>query len=84
MIYVISIFEVLRQRLTRRRKQMFGVGFSEMLLVAVLALIVLGPDKLPELGRKLGEFFRTIQQTKRDMHTSFFSKPNDNDSKQDS
>lgn len=68
---------------------MFDVGFSEMLLIAVLALIVLGPDKLPELGQKLGGFFRAYQQSKRDIQSSLFSTPtnpthkpsNDNDTK---
>lgn len=52
---------------------MFDVGFSEIVLIAVLALIVLGPDKLPELGRKMGEFFRAFQQSKRDIQNSLLS-----------
>ncbi len=71
---------------------MFDVGFSEMLLIAFLALIVLGPDKLPELGQKLGGFFRSYQQSKRDIQSTLFSAPtvttnkpsHDNDTKQNS
>ncbi|MCJ8168295.1 Sec-independent protein translocase protein TatB [Atopomonas sediminilitoris] len=33
---------------------MFDVGFSELLLIAVLALIVLGPERLPVAARMLG------------------------------
>lgn len=32
-----------------------GIGFPELLIVLVIALIVLGPKKLPEVGRSLGK-----------------------------
>ncbi len=34
---------------------MFNVGSGEMLVILLLALIVLGPDKLPETARKVGK-----------------------------
>lgn len=34
---------------------MFGISFNELLIVLALALIILGPDKLPELARTLGK-----------------------------
>lgn len=40
---------------------MMGIGYSEMLLILVVALIVLGPDKLPELGRVLGKTMRALR-----------------------
>ena len=33
---------------------MFDIGFTEMALLAVIALIVLGPERLPVVARKLG------------------------------
>ena len=33
---------------------MFDIGFSEMMLIAVIALIVLGPEKLPRVARTAG------------------------------
>lgn len=33
---------------------MFGIGFPELLLIMALALIVLGPKRLPDLARALG------------------------------
>lgn len=33
---------------------MFDVAFSEMLVIAVIALIVIGPEKLPKVARTLG------------------------------
>jgi sec-independent protein translocase protein TatB len=43
---------------------MFDIGFSELLIVAVVALLVLGPEKLPTavraLGLWVGKFRRTV------------------------
>jgi Tat protein translocase TatB subunit len=33
---------------------MFGIGFSELLVILVIALVVLGPKRLPEVARALG------------------------------
>ncbi len=40
----------------------FGLGFGEILLVIVIALIVLGPEKVPEFARGLGRMMRTFRQ----------------------
>lgn len=34
---------------------MFGIGMPELVVIIVVALIVLGPDKLPEIARSLGK-----------------------------
>ena len=41
---------------------MFGIGVPEMLVIAMVAMIVFGPDKLPELARQFGGFVRTVKQ----------------------
>ena len=47
---------------------MFGIGMPELLLILAVALIVLGPKKLPELARALGkgmaEFRRATEELK--------------------
>lgn len=47
---------------------MFGIGMTELLLIGALALMVLGPKKLPELaramGRGLAEFKRATEEFK--------------------
>jgi sec-independent protein translocase protein TatB len=47
---------------------MFGLGFTEILLIAVLALLFIGPDKLPDtmktIARTLGKLKRMLDDTK--------------------
>ena len=41
---------------------MFDIGFSELTLIAVVALIVLGPDRLPKAARTMGHLFGRLQR----------------------
>ena len=41
---------------------MFDIGFQEMLVIGVLALLVFGPGKLPELGRMIGRALREFRR----------------------
>src|SRR3970282_1049544 len=41
---------------------MFDIGLQEMLLVGVIALLVFGPSKLPELGRMVGRAMREFRR----------------------
>ncbi|MHB8277840.1 MAG: Sec-independent protein translocase subunit TatA/TatB [Candidatus Humimicrobiaceae bacterium] len=34
---------------------MFGLGWQELSIILVIALVIFGPSKLPELGRSLGQ-----------------------------
>lgn len=36
---------------------MFNIGFPELILILVVALLVVGPSKLPELARSMGKAF---------------------------
>ena len=51
---------------------MFDIGFWELLIVATIALIVAGPQRLPVLAYTVGKYWgrlqRWLQQTQRDLH----------------
>ena len=48
-----------------------SIGPLEILVVSVLGLIVFGPDKLPEIARTVGAFFRQVQSMAEDVKQEF-------------
>ena len=42
---------------------MFGMGFTEILIIAVIAILFLGPDKLPSAMVEVAKFFRNAKNT---------------------
>ena len=56
-----------------------NIGMSEMVIVFVIALIVFGPRRLPEIGRSLGsamrEFRRSLNQIQREIELADPVKP---------
>ena len=46
---------------------MFGLGFGELVLILLIALIFIGPKKLPELAKGLGKGIRDFQNAAKGM-----------------
>ncbi len=55
---------------------MFGIGLPEMLLIMALALIVIGPDKLPDLARSLAKGLMELKKTAESLKDSFAEEGN--------
>lgn len=44
-----------------------SIGVPELILILVVALIIFGPGKLPEVGKSLGKTIREFRRSSRDM-----------------
>ncbi len=41
---------------------LFGIGFGELLFLAILALVIFGPKRIPEIARTVGHFLREVRR----------------------
>lgn len=53
---------------------MFGLGWPEVVVIAVIALFIFGPKKIPEIGSSLG---KTLRGFKDELNTPQKSDPED-------
>ena len=49
----------------------FGIGLPEMAVIMVVALLIFGPKKLPEIGRSVGKTIRSFQEASKDFQNEF-------------
>jgi TatA/E family protein of Tat protein translocase len=70
-IDIIFLYLYIPEVLLNKESHMFGMGMPEILLILAIALIVLGPKKLPEvaksLGRGIAEFKKATQEFKENL-----------------
>lgn len=62
---------------------MFGLGPQEVILILIIALIIFGPKKLPEIGRSIGNGLRELRKASREMMNSIEEPEDDQDRKKE-
>jgi TatA/E family protein of Tat protein translocase len=56
---------------------MFGIGLPELMVILVVALLIFGPTKLPELARSLGRGLAEFRRASSDLRQSFVDAADD-------
>ncbi|MES1024125.1 TatA/E family twin arginine-targeting protein translocase [Gloeocapsa sp. BRSZ] len=49
----------------------FGIGLPEMAVIMIVALLIFGPKKLPEIGRSMGKAVRSFQEASKEFENEF-------------
>ncbi len=66
---------------------MFDIGFQELVIIFLVALLVFGPERLPEVGRTLGKWLgeigKGIQNARTQMEKEFHEPVTQNDGEAD-
>ncbi|MEE8573977.1 MAG: twin-arginine translocase TatA/TatE family subunit [Thermodesulfobacteriota bacterium] len=55
---------------------MFGLGFTELIVIVVIALLAIKPEKLPEVAKSVGSIFSELKRAGDDIKKSITDDPN--------
>ena len=49
---------------------MFNIGFSELVVICIVLIVVVGPERLPSMMKTIGKTIRSVRQASRDIRAS--------------
>ncbi len=50
---------------------MFNIGFTEMIILGIIALVFIGPNQLPDVARNIGRLLNELKRATSDFQTTF-------------
>jgi Tat protein translocase TatB subunit len=53
--------------------EILNIGFGEMVVILIIALLVFGPERLPEIARQVGRFMRQVRSMSDDVQRAIMS-----------
>ena len=60
---------------------MYSIGIPELVLILVIALVVFGPGKLPEIGKAVGKSLREVRSASTEDNTKTIDAKNEDEKK---